>query len=72
MCDFKHKDNRCLIKNIMHIHHRTGFPGGAVIRNLTANQETWVQKRAGHEVVTKQHNTRHHRTPTCPHGIAQS
>lgn len=44
ICDFKHKDNRCLIKNIMHIHHKTGFPGGAVVRNLTAKQETWVKK----------------------------
>lgn len=38
---------------MMHIHHRTGFPGGAVGGNLTAEQETWVQKRAGHGVVTK-------------------
>lgn len=53
ICDFKHKDNRRLIKNMMHIHHRTGFPGGAVGSNLAAEQETWVQKRAGHGVVTK-------------------
>ena len=38
---------------MMHIHHRTGVPGGAVGRNLTAKQETWVQQRAGHGVVTK-------------------